>query len=150
MKPKQQGKLLSAQKIQDLIRLQELGYSQSRIARHCNVARSTVQDYLEKAQKIGLTFEDIENLSESELYKNFGKSKTRENFFFENIDFEYVQQDLTSKENTLTTIWQQGITDNKWETSYANFCRRYNKWCAEHGLNTYHRYHRDKRSQENQ
>jgi predicted transcriptional regulator len=55
MKPKQQGKLLPAKKIRDLIQLQESGYSQNKIARECNVARSTVQDYLERAQKMPKT-----------------------------------------------------------------------------------------------
>ena len=79
MKPKQQGKLLTAKKIRDLIQLQKSGYSQSKIARECNVARSTVQDYLERAQKTGLTSEDAKNLAESKLHEYLGKAKTQEN-----------------------------------------------------------------------
>ena len=122
MKSKQQGKLLPAKKIRALIRLQELGYSQSRIARECNVARSTVQDYLGRAQKIGLNSGEVESLYESKLHDFLGKAQQRERKFLEEIDFQYVHQILADGKSTLAIIWQQGINARKWKivTTHAS------------------------------
>ena len=151
MKPKQQGKLLTAKKIRDLIQLQKSGYSQSKIARECNVARSTVQDYLERAQKTGLTSEDAKNLAESKLHEYLGKAKTQENRIREEIDFEYAHQNLADEKSTLAIVWQQGISEKEWEISYGNFCRRYKQWCIEKDISAFRSrsYHGDKKSQEN-
>ena len=46
MPRKLQGKLLPMVKFREIIRLHDLGYNQTEIARSCRVARSTVQDYI--------------------------------------------------------------------------------------------------------
>jgi len=46
---KSQGAKLSMDKLREMMRLHELGRNQSEIARSCNMARSTVQDYLGRA-----------------------------------------------------------------------------------------------------
>ncbi len=40
-------------KFREIIRLHELGYNQTQIARSCAVARSTVQDYIRRATAKG-------------------------------------------------------------------------------------------------
>ncbi|MEM9007277.1 MAG: hypothetical protein AAGE59_27595, partial [Cyanobacteria bacterium P01_F01_bin.86] len=151
MELKQQGKLLSAKKIRDFIRLQELGYSQSRIARECNVARSTVQDYLERAQEISLNSREAEILDKSKLHIFLGKSQKRERIFLEEIDFQHVHLSLADGKNTLAIVWQQGISNKKWKISYGNFCRRYKQWSLEEYVNAYRTRlkHSDKKFQEN-
>ncbi|MEM9091499.1 MAG: helix-turn-helix domain-containing protein [Cyanobacteria bacterium P01_F01_bin.53] len=151
MESKQQGKLLSAKKIRALIRLQELGYSQSRIARECNVARSTVQDYLGRAHKIGLNYGEVENLCEPKLHDFLGKAQQRERKFLEEIDFQHVHRSLADGKSTLALIWQQGISIRKWKMSYGHFCRRYKQWSTEEDVNAYrtHLKHSDKKNLEN-
>ncbi|MEL7086784.1 MAG: hypothetical protein AAGM36_20075 [Cyanobacteria bacterium J06597_1] len=48
MKRRGQGGLLPMVKFREILRLSELGYNQSEIARSCLVARATVQDYIRR------------------------------------------------------------------------------------------------------
>ncbi|MEL6130888.1 MAG: helix-turn-helix domain-containing protein, partial [Cyanobacteria bacterium J06628_4] len=48
------------EKFREIIRLHELGHNQTAIARSCNVARSTVQDYLRRAAAKALSYEQLQ------------------------------------------------------------------------------------------
>ncbi len=92
-----QGDLLSMDKIREIIRLHELGYSQGEIARSCYVARSTVQDYIRRAQAQGLRYADLQDLSHSEARTRLGKGKRRASTPAAPIDFATVHRELSRK-----------------------------------------------------
>jgi transposase len=58
---------LSMRKIKEVLRLQAAGQSQRVIARSVGVARSTVKEYLQRAEAAGLSWPLPEDLSESAL-----------------------------------------------------------------------------------
>ena len=133
MPRKLQGKLLPMVKFREIIRLHDLGYNQTEIARSCRVARSTVQDYIRRASAKGLSYEQLQGMSDSEAQGFLGK-KPMASASPTQIDFESVHRELSHKGVTLALLWQEGIDRGDWTLSYGQFCRRYNQWKGRQNL----------------
>jgi transposase len=121
-------------KFREIMRLHELGHSQCSIAQSCAVARSTVQDYIRRATAKGLSYEQIQKLSDSEAKAQLGKGGRAVTEKLETIDFTTVELELQRKGVTLALLWQEGIDKQQWGCSYGTFCRRYNQWKVRHQL----------------
>ncbi|MEO1445251.1 MAG: IS21 family transposase [Cyanobacteria bacterium J06635_11] len=120
-------------KFREIIRLYELGYNQSEIAQSCSVARSTVQDYIRRANGKGLRYAELCQLSDSEAQAQLGKGKPPP----ANqpvIDFATVHRELQGKGVTLALLWQEGLDQQLWHLSYGHFCRRYRQWSQQQNL----------------
>ncbi|MEL7225885.1 MAG: IS21 family transposase, partial [Cyanobacteria bacterium J06576_12] len=127
MTRKRQGKLLLMVKFREIIRLHELGRNQTEIARSCNVARSTVQDYTRRADAKGLSYAKLCELSDNEAQALLGK-QTGAPVPAKEIAFNSVHKELSHKGVTLALLWQEGLDRGDWTLSYGQFCRRYNQW----------------------
>ncbi|NEQ48423.1 MAG: IS21 family transposase [Leptolyngbya sp. SIOISBB] len=128
-----QGAKLPMVKFREIIRLHELGYNQSEIAQSCSVARSTVQDYIRRANGKGLRYAELCQLSDSEAQAQLGKGKPPP----ANqpvIDFATVHRELQGKGVTLALVWQEGLDQQRWSLSYGHFCRRYRHWSQQQNL----------------
>lgn len=121
-------------KFREILRLHEMGHSQCAIAQSCAVARSTVQDYVRRATAKGLSYEQIQQLSDSEAKEQSGKGKRQVKERPETIDFTMLELELQRKGVTLALLWQEGIDKQQWQCSYGTFCRRYNQWKIRHQL----------------
>jgi transposase len=128
-----QGEQLPMVKFREILRLHALGYNQSEIARSCVVARATVQDYLRRATAKGLSYEQLAEMSDSEAQGLLGKGKPPQ-IAATPVDFEQVHRDLQRKGVTLALLWQEGLDQQNWTFSYAQFCRRYGQWKGQHTL----------------
>ena len=133
MTRKRQGKLLPMVKFREIIRLHELGRNQTEIARSCNVARSTVQDYTRRADAKGLSYARLCELSDREAQVLLGK-QTGAPVPAKAIDFSRVHQELSHKGVTIALLWQEGLDRGDWRLSYGQFCRRYNQWKGRQNL----------------
>ena len=120
-------------KFREIIRLHELGYNQSEIAQSCSVARSTVQDYIRRANGKGLRYAELCQLSDSEAQAQLGKGKPPPVKQPE-IDFATVHRELQGKGVTLALLWQEGLDQQRWHLSYGHFCRRYRQWSQQQNL----------------
>jgi IS30 family transposase len=103
---KSQGAKMPTEKFREMIRLRELGRSQSEIAHSCNVARSTVQDYLRRAASKDLSYERLAQMSDSEAQALLGKGQRKSNAPKKAIAFEPIHQELAKKGVTLALLWQ--------------------------------------------
>ena len=90
------------EKLREILRLQALGYNQSEIARSCDIARSTVQDYLRRAREQGLTYDQVSQLSDSDAQARVGKGKPTLSTVTDRVDFERVHRELQGNGVTLT------------------------------------------------
>ena len=69
---------LSMRKVSEVARLRSSGLSNRQIARSCNLARSTVAEYLERFEDAGLSWPLPPEMSEEELdVRLFQRSETR-------------------------------------------------------------------------
>ncbi len=117
--------------IREVLRLTfEHRLSAQLIARSCGIARSTVGQYLERAQAAGLSWplpEEWDNHRlEAELFPNFRKSKTRAR---PAPDFATVHRELGShKHVTLELVWQEYKETQPEGYQYSQFCKLYRQW----------------------
>lgn len=102
-------------KFREILRLHEKGYSQCSIAQSCAVARSTVQDYIRRATAKGLSYEQLQHLSDSEAKEQLGKGKRKIKEKPETIDFTTLEIELQRKGVTLALLWQEGIDKQQWQ-----------------------------------
>jgi IS30 family transposase len=116
MKRKGQGELLPMVKFREILRLHELGYNQTEIARSCFVARSTVQDYIRRAQAKGVSYAQLQGMSDSEAHRLLGKGKRPTAAAIQALEFEPIHSELQRKGVTLALLWQEGIDrgDLRW------------------------------------
>jgi len=130
----QQGELLPMVKFREILRLSDLGYNQSQIARSCDIARSTVQDYLHRAQAKSLSYEHLSRLSDSEAKQLLEKGRIKKAQEESGIDFKQIHRELQRKGVTLALLWLEGKENGQWQCSYGGFCRRYRMWSGHQKL----------------
>jgi transposase len=122
------------EKFREILRLHALGYSQCQIARSCDIARSTVQDYVRRASAKGLSYDDLSPLTDAEARALLGKGQRQPRQAPEAIDFAAIQRELKRKGVTLALLWQEGLDTGQWNCSYGGFCRRYRRWKGRQNL----------------
>ena len=115
---RQQGELLPMVKFREILRLHDLGYTQSDIARSCFIARSTVQDYLNRAKTHSLSYEQLVQLSDSAAQQLLGKGRSKSAQKDSSIDFKAVHAELQRKGVTLALLvaWKEILEDAPVET----------------------------------
>jgi transposase len=128
MKQRRQGAQMEMEKLREILRLHELSYSQCEIARSCRVARSTVQDYLRRADAKGLRYSQLPSLSTSEILTLLGKGRQAKPSGISEVRYGELEGELSRKGMTLALLWQEGIDAGEWECSYGTFCRNYKQW----------------------
>jgi transposase len=117
-------------KIREILRLKYLHQASERaIAKSCSVARSTVADYLRRAQDAGLSWPlpvDLDDESlESLLYPppppvpDEGRPQP---------DWDYVHKELRRKGVTRFLLWQEYRVSTTAGLQYSRFCELYQQW----------------------
>ena len=121
---------LSMRKIKEVLRLKwECGSSNKQIATSCNIARSTVREYLSRAEDAGLTWPLDPNLDDSGL----------ENLLFPDKplipssqrqmpSMTYLFQEMKKKAVTLQLLWYEYKQGNPDGYQYSQFCNLYRQW----------------------
>ncbi|KAI9129382.1 IS21 family transposase [Acaryochloris sp. CCMEE 5410] len=131
---KRQGATLSMSKFREIIRLHELGHNKSEIARSCFISRTSVRDYLRRAQGQSLSYDQLSQLSDSDIQHLLGKGQRQSSRKKPAIDFEYIHREMQRKGVTLGLLWMEGKERGDWNCSYSGFCRRYRQWKKQHSL----------------
>lgn len=118
-------------KIKDVLRLHhETGLSRRGVAQALNISYGSAVNYLNRAQKAGLTWPLPEDLDERTLGRLLfpSQASTGQRRFSE-PDYPTVHQELKRKGVTKQLLWQeyrQQHPDDGY--SYAQFCHRYLEW----------------------
>jgi len=127
---------ITMRKIREVLRLKlDCGRPQREIAASCQLGQSTVSDYVARARASGLSWQDIQQLSDAELEARLFKHRqhvataTRAP-----IDLEWVHQELRRTGVTLQLLWTeyteaaQGRGGDLQPYQYSQFCERYHRW----------------------
>ena len=121
---------LSMRKIKEVLRLHnDVGLSARQIAKSCAIARSTVEEYLHRAQRAGLTWPLSSELDDAQL----------ENLLFPPTPpiasekrhmppMDYLYQELKKKGVTLQLLWCEYKQANPEGYQYSQFCKLYQSW----------------------
>jgi transposase len=120
-------------KIREVLRLTyQCGLSGRQVAHSVNVSRSTLADYLYRAEKAGLGWPLSEDLTDQELeQKLFPPPLLLEAPAKALPDFEYIYQELKTHKKfnlTLDLLWQEYKEQHPEGYQYSQFCELYRRY----------------------
>jgi transposase len=118
---------LSMRKIMEVLRLTyEIGLSIRQVARSCGIGRSTVQDYLTRAQNASLAWPLPDGIDEERLESLLFPAviETKRDM----TPFEQIHTELKKKGVTLMLLWQEYKERNPDGYQYTQFCDYYRTW----------------------
>lgn len=131
-------KRASMRKIREVLRLKwERGLSERQIAKSCRLSRSTIHNYVGRAQVAGLSWplpeamddEMLEDLlfpeSEAVVANETERSLP---------DWAEVHKELKGKGVTLFLLWQEYKLAHKGGYEYSSFTLKYRQWCKDKNL----------------
>ena len=121
---------LSMRKVSEVLRL-SLGHKLSirQVARGCNLARSTVADYLGRARVAGLSWPLPADLTEERLdallfpIKQTGERQSMP-------EMGYLRHEMRRSSVTLQLLWEEYRRDTPGGYGYSQFCNLYRDWLA--------------------
>lgn len=114
--------------IREILRLHHsCGYSKKRVSKALGCARSTVGDYLQRAQTAGLTWPlpvelDDDDLLEKHLYGPRPEQQRPQ------PDCNYIYHELKRKGVTLNLLWQEYKAEHPDGYQLTQFCDVYRQW----------------------
>ena len=117
-------------KIKEVLRLKSLtGYSERQIAKSCNIARSTVQEYLRRAESSGLTWPMACELDDTALQDLLYPQKAFSTPHKAPMpQMDYLYRELHRKGVTLQLLWYEYKQNHPNGYQYSYFCEIYRHW----------------------
>jgi transposase len=117
-------------KIKEVLRLHyEKGFSTRQIAKSLSIGRSTVQDYLDRAQRVGLNWSLTADLDETSLeHQLYPPVPCVAQEKRQMPSMEYLYQELKKKGVTLQLLWHEYKQANPDGYQYSRFCYHYQQW----------------------
>jgi len=116
-------------KIQEILRLHfRADLSRRQIARSCSVSRPTVTDYIDRAQRAGLSWTQIESMSEKELTTRLYPVSPWKKRKRAQPDWARIHRELSRPHVTLQLLWQEYKLDHPDGYQYSQFCERYRRF----------------------
>jgi transposase len=121
---------LPMRKIKDVLRLRAAGYSARRIADSLGLGRTSARNYLERAEKAGLSWPDVSDLDEDALeHRLFGREARPEGHRFVEPDWAVVNQELKRPGVTLLLLWEEYRARHPSDGyAYSAYCQHYRAW----------------------
>ena len=121
---------LSMRKIKEVLRLRyEKGLSARQIAKSLDIGRSTIRDYLDRAEQAGLGWPLPSELDEASLeHRLFPSIHAVPQEKRQMPSPEYLHQELKRKGVTLQLLWHEYKEKNPDGYQYSQFCRIYHQW----------------------
>lgn len=134
---------LTMRKTQEILRLHfDCKRSNREIATSCLVSRSTVSEYIYRAQAAGLTWPLPDGYDETQLERLlFPSSSGRPKTTAPTPDFAEIHEKLKQKGMTLALLWERYKKDNPDGFQYSHFCDLYRQWqkCVDVVMRQVHR-----------
>ena len=121
---------LSMRTIREVLRLKwEKGLSNNQISQSCHVARSTIRDYVSRAERKGLSWPLAPDLDDGRLEALLFPSPPAESAEQRGpLDMGYIHKELTRKSVTLRLLWLEYKAANPEGYQYSQFCFHYHQW----------------------
>lgn len=117
-------------KIKEVLRLKwKHGCSNRQVARSCNISRSTVRDYVRRAETAGLSWPidpELDDASVEGLL--FPVQATAPPSHRQMPPMEYLFRELKKKGVTLQLLWYEYKQENPDGYQYSQFCHLYRQW----------------------
>ena len=124
------GRRLSMRKLKEVLRLKwQNACSNKQIAKSCNIARSTVREYLRRAQDAGVTWPLDPEVDDRVLENLLFPVREAGNYPERQMpSMEYLYNELKKKSVTLQLLWYEYKQANPDGYQYSHFCDLYRRW----------------------
>lgn len=108
--------------------MKSLGLTARQISLSVGIARSTVGEYLKRAEAAGIAWPLPDAMDDSALeallFPHEAKPKGKEHL----PDFDYIHAELKKKGVTLALLWEEYVADNPGGYRYSHFCYLYRRF----------------------
>jgi transposase len=116
-------------KIKDVLRLHAAGRSARQIGPSVGVSRSTVADYLRRAEVAGLSWPLPDGLDEEALERRlFPPPPPAQSRLFTEADWAEIHRELKRPGVTLALLWDEYRGQHPNGYGYSAFCEHYRRW----------------------
>ena len=116
-------------KIKDVLRLHAAGRSARQIGPSVGVSRSTVADYLRRAEVAGLSWPLPDGLDEEALERRlFPPPPPAQSRLFTEADWAEIHRELKRPGVTLALLWDEYRSQHPDGYGYSAFCEHYRRW----------------------
>jgi transposase len=125
---------ISMIKIRQILRLQSQGLSKLQIAAQTGIARNTLKKYIKEFTSSGLSFEEINELSDKELEDLFVKPEDRplnERLQILFSFFPAIEKELKRKGVTRQLLWKEYKTHHPDGVGLSQFKHYFSQWKAQ-------------------
>jgi len=125
------NKSIDMNKLRSVIRLYVTGHGKKHIANCLDLSKNTVKKYVQLFVATRLSYEEIEQLSDSELYELFQMSSDKElplRLRELHAFFPRLQKELKRPGVTRLLMWKEYIAKHPDGYGKSQFCEHYNKW----------------------
>lgn len=122
-------KVLTMRKIKELLRMKwVLGLSNRQVGASLKIAHSTVGEYIKRAERAGLDWEQAETMDEANLKEKLFPVKAANPDQRPEPDWAQVDLDLQRKGVTRMLLWQEYLAEHPDGYGYSQFCESYRRW----------------------
>ena len=126
---------LSMRKIKEVLRLSsQCGLSARQVALSTNISRSTVKDYLVRAERAGIGWPVAESLTDEQIEQRLFPAKILDGGAPKPLpDFDYIYRELKVHRKfnlTLELLWQEYKEQHPEGYQYSQFCELYRRYRA--------------------
>jgi transposase len=116
----------------EILRLANLGISQTDIAKSCKCARKTVRSVLNKSREIGLMYPIPNETTDADLEKLMFPNKSRPIINRKYPDYDFIDKELLRNGVTLKLLWYEYCgackQSNDIPLMYSQFCYHFQKY----------------------
>ena len=119
---------LSMRRVREVLRLQSFGLSGRKIARSLGIPRTTVQEYLRRAEAAGITWPLPEDVDDQTLEQRLFVTPEDQRPSRPLPEWSSIHSELRRKHVTLALLWEEYKTQNSDGYQYSQFCELYGRW----------------------
>lgn len=120
---------LNFMKIQEILRIYELGLSYREIAASVGCSKTTVGAVISKCKKKGITYASVKDMSGDKVKQTFDADDPKEEKEAGELPNwpEIHKRLMENKRLNLRFIWEEKVAEEM-QYSYSHFCVMYRKW----------------------
>lgn len=124
------GQRIDIMELRQLIQLKRKGLSNRKVARALGTSRNTVNSYVRAFSEHELDYEQLEELSETELAGLFPQADYKDHQRYEQLAayFPTFARELRKTGCTLQTLWRGYLAEHPDGYRYTQFVHHFNEW----------------------
>ena len=127
--------------VKRILELDHNGFSGRDIAKMANVSRNSVAEVLRTARELSITWENISDKEEKEVYEIIFPDKFKPTIEYSKVDYDYVHKELKKVGVTLKMLWSEYVIDCQYKREFAcgydKFCRGYNEYVCSKNITSH-------------